>query len=124
MLVLAILYVRIRRAFLQQSSAHRDNWDEMMIKRLRAGGYHPFNDYRIDFFLALSDATVCERVRARLEPEGFSIDVKPIEEESDLPFSLHASKSMRLIVPEIQTLSRRMAALAEEFQGRYDGWAA
>jgi hypothetical protein len=63
-------------------------------------------------------------VRARLEPEGFSVDVKPMENDPELFFSLHASKMMRLIVPDMQDISRRMTALAGEFNGRYDGWAA
>jgi len=45
-------------------------------------------------------------------------------EKTDLPFSLHASKSMRLIVPDMQALSTRLDALAGEFGGRYDGWTA
>jgi hypothetical protein len=31
---------------------------------------------------------------------------------------------MRLIVPDMQELSRRMTELATENRGRYDGWAA
>jgi regulator of RNase E activity RraB len=122
-IVLAILYKRVRGALTQGTRRH-DDWDEMMIKRLRDQGYHPFNEYRVDYFLALRDTATCDQVRARLEPEGFAVDVKSIDGESELPFSLHASKTLRLIVPEIQTLSQRMRGLAEEFHGRYDGWAA
>lgn len=123
-LILALLYVRVRRAIGQYGNAQRNSWDEMMIGRLRSEGYHPFNEYRIDFFLALPDEAACAAVRGQLEPEGFEIDVKPIEEENDLSFSLHASKTMRLIVPDIQGYSQRMSELAEQFNGRYDHWAA
>jgi len=41
-----------------------------------------------------------------------------------LACSLHASKTMRLIVPDVQDISRRLTALATELRGRYDGWAA
>lgn len=123
-LILALLYVRVRRAIGQYAHAHRNSWDEMMISRLRAEGYHPFNEYRIDFFLALPDEAACNAVRGQLEPEGFEVDVKPIDEQSDLPFSLHASKSMQLIVPDLQAHSRRMSDLAMQFGGRYDHWAA
>ncbi len=78
----------------------------------------------MDFFIALPDETACQGVRARLETDGFSVDAKPMTEKTDLPFSLHASKSMRLIVPDMQTLSQRLTDLAAEFGGRYDGWAA
>ena len=98
-------------------------WDERIIERLRGRGYAPFTDYRVDFFLALPDEMACQAVRTRLEPE-FSVDVKDVEADSNLPFSLHASKTMRLILPDMKAISRRMTALAGEYQGRYDGWAA
>ena len=119
-IIVARIYFNMRK--LQGSRA--ESWDAKVIERLRSQGYAPFNDYRVDFFLALPDETACRGVRARLEPEGFSVDVKPLENDSELFFSLHASKSMRLIVPDMQELSRRLTALASEYHGRYDGWAA
>jgi Regulator of ribonuclease activity B len=113
------IYFKLRTA--QKSRA--ETWDEQIIGRLRSQGYAPFNDYRVDFFLALPDEAACQGVRARLEPE-FSIDVRPLENDRELTYSLHASKTMRLIVPEMQDVSRRLTALATEFRGRYDGWAA
>ena len=123
-LILALLYKRVRGAVRAGRSAHRDNWDEMMVNRLRADGYHPFNEYKVDFFLGLPDLPACEAVRAELEPQGFAVDVKQIEDERNLPYSLDASKSMRLIIPDIQACSQRMSALAEQYHGRYDHWAA
>ena len=124
-IILIVGYFRIRKTLQQQRSLDlHESWDEMMVKRLRTEGYHPFNEYQVDFFLALKDEAACEAVRTRLETEGFAVDVKPIQDGSDMPFSLHASKAMRLIVPDIQAVSRHMSALAEEFQGRYDRWAA
>ena len=124
-LIVVIGYFRVRKALQQQRGLEQhESWDEMMVKRLRSDGYRPFNEYRVDFFLAFKDEADCQAVRSRLEPEGFAVDVKPMQEGSDLQFSLHASKSMHLLVPEIQAVSRHLSALAEEFQGRYDRWAA
>ena len=114
------------RVFLKLRSARRsrtESWDEQIIGRLRSQGYAPFNDYQVDFFLALPDEAACQAARARLEPE-FSVDVKPLQDDPELGFSLHATKTMRLIVPDMQDISRRLAALAAEYHGRYDGWAA
>lgn len=116
-LIVLRLYFKLRTA--RRSRA--ETWDEQMIGQLRSQGYAPFNDYRVDFFLALPDEAACQQARARLEPE-FSVDAKPMQEESG--FSLHATKSMRLIVPDVQAVSRRLMALAAELGGRYDGWAA
>jgi Regulator of ribonuclease activity B len=118
-LIVLRVYFKLRVA--QKSRA--ETWDEQVIGRLRSQGYAPFNDYRVDFFLALPDEAACRGARARLEPE-FNIDVKPLENDPELNYSLHASKTMRLIVPDMQEISRRLTALASEMRGRYDGWAA
>ncbi len=118
---LALIVVRVYFKLRAAKGSRAETWDEQMIGTLRSQGYAPFNDYRVDFFLSLPDAAICERARARLEPE-FSVDVQPMKDGAG--FSLHASKSMRLIVPEMQAISRRLTALAAELGGRYDGWAA
>jgi len=120
----AIIVARIYFNMRKLQGSRTESWDAKVIERLRSQGYAPFNNYQVDFFLALPDETACRGVRARLEPEGFSVDVKPMENDPELFFSLHASKSMRLIVPDMQNLSRRLTALAGEYHGRYDGWAA
>jgi hypothetical protein len=101
-----------------------ESWDEKVIAGLRSRGYAPFNAYPVDFFLALPDDVAAQGVKARLESEGFGVDTKPMENDPELNVSLHATKTMRLIVPDMQELGRRMTALATEFRGRYDGWAA
>ena len=118
-LIVVRLYFKLRAA----RSSRAETWDEQVIGRLRSQGYAPFNDYPVDFFLALPDEAACQGARAQLEPE-FSVDVKPLENDLELGFSLHASKTMRLIVPDVQDISRRLGALAAEYHGRYDGWAA
>jgi Regulator of ribonuclease activity B len=124
--LLAALGLVVLRIYFKLRTAHKsraETWDEQVIGRLRSQGYAPFNDYRVDFFLALPDLAACQLARSRLEPE-FTIDVKAMENDSELGCSLHASKTMHLVVPDVQEISRRLAALATELKGRYDGWAA
>lgn len=118
-LVVLRVYFKLREAY----KSRADSWDEQVITRLRSQGYAPFNDYRVDFFLALPDLAACQAARARLEPE-FTVDVKGLENDSELGCSLHATKTMRLVVPDMQDISRRLTELAGELKGRYDGWAA
>ncbi|HKD55728.1 MAG TPA: ribonuclease E inhibitor RraB [Steroidobacteraceae bacterium] len=120
---LALIAVRIYAKLRVAHKSRAETWDEQVIMRLRSQGYAPFNDYRVDFFLALPDEAACQGARARLEPE-FSVDVKTLENDPELNYSLHASKTMRLVVPDMQDISRRLTAVATEFRGRYDGWAA
>jgi hypothetical protein len=119
-IIVARIYFKVRGI----QKGKQESWDAKIIEQLRSKGYAPFNEYKVDFFLALPDEAACQAVRSRLEPDGFSVDAKPMTEKTDLPFSLHASKQMRLIVPDMQDLTQRLNALAAEFGGRYDGWAA
>jgi hypothetical protein len=119
-IIIARIYFKLRKL----QSSKLESWDAKMIEQLRSKGYAPFNEYKVDFFIALPDEAACQAVRTRLEPEGFSVDTRPMAEKTELPFSLHATKTMRLIVPDMQELSRRMTELATENRGRYDGWAA
>jgi hypothetical protein len=126
LVLVVMLGVIVARIFFKWREAQRRrlaSWDEQSIERLRRRGYAPFTDYPVDFFLALPDEPSCQAVRARLEPE-FHVDVKSMEGDPQLLFSLHATKTMRLILPEMQAISRRMTTLAAEHRGRYDGWAA
>jgi hypothetical protein len=120
-IIVARVYFNMRRLRAANST---ESWDEKMIAQLRTRGYAPFNPYPVDFFLALPDDAAVQGARSRLEADGFGVDVKPLENDPELNFSLHASKTMKLIVPDMQELGRRMTALATEFRGRYDGWAA
>ena len=125
-LLLAALGLVVLRIYAKLRSARKlraESWDEQMIGRLRAQGYAPFNDYPVDFFVALPDEAAVTAVRAQLEGE-FTVDVKPVADDAELGFSLHASKTMRLVVPDMQDISRRLTALAALHHGRYDGWAA
>lgn len=118
-IVVLRIYFKLRAA----RKSRAESWDEQVIGRLRSQGYAPFHDYRVDFFLALPDEAACAGARARLEPE-FSVDVRPLADDTELSYSLHATKTMRLVVPDMQDISRRLTALATELRGRYDGWAA
>ncbi len=120
-IIVARVYFNMRR--LRQANS-TESWDEKVIAGLRSRGYAPFNSYPVDFFLALPDEAAVQGARTRLESEGFGVDVKPLENDPELNFSLHATKTMKLIVPDMQELGRRMTALATEYRGRYDGWAA
>ncbi len=120
----AIIAARIFFNVRKVARGRSESWDEKLVAQLRAKGYAPFNDYPVDFFLALPDEAACSQVRTRLESEGYAVDVRPVENDPELHFSLHAKKAMRLIVPMIQETSSRLTALATENRGRYDGWTA
>jgi hypothetical protein len=114
------IYVSLRK--LQDRS--NDDWDARLIERLRLSGSDPFQPHDVDFFFALPNEVAAKAVAARLEKEGYSVDLRTIPEVVDQPCSVHARKSLRLSVPGMREISRGCAALAREHGGRYDGWAA
>jgi hypothetical protein len=79
---------------------------------------------RNDFFFALPSEAACAQVQRALETEGFNVDAKAVPETADHPFSLHASKALRLSIPDMRELTQRFSELAGSAGGRYDGWAA
>jgi len=101
-----------------------DSWDAKLIDQLRKRGSDPFKPHDVDFFFAFPTPDGADRLAAQLRSEGFDVDVKDNPENGELRYSLHAHKSMKLTVPDMQDLSRRLTDAATQRGGRYDGWAA
>jgi hypothetical protein len=116
--------VRIYFGLQKLRGERADDWDAKMIERVRSQGVDPFKPQEVDFFFALPDANACDAVSSLLEAEEFAVDVKPVADSAAHPYSLHASKALRLAVPDMQEKSRRFRELATFYGGRYDGWAA
>ena len=70
------------------------------------------------------EADLRELVRYNLEAEGFRVDIKAVPENREFPFSLHATKNMRVHAGDMKELSRRFTELAVAQHGRYDGWGS
>jgi hypothetical protein len=120
LIIAARIYFNLRKV----AKSRVESWDEKRVAQLRSKGYVPFNDYPVDFFMALPDEAACTAIRATLESEGFAVDVRPVENSAELHFSLHAKKLMRIIAPMIQETGRHLSTLAAAHGGQYDGWSA
>jgi len=110
---------QIRRA----SRVQFDDWDTKLIEKLRRSGVDPFQPVDVDFFMALPSRVVADTVAARLQAEGFTVDIRKLADSVDHPWSVHALKSMSLNVHAVREVSTRMRVIAAETGGRYDGWA-
>jgi hypothetical protein len=98
------------------------DWDEHFIHGLRKAGVNTFVDHVVDFFFTLPTRDASDRLAEALRAEGYEVDVIEARETSG-QFSLHASRRMRLIVPDMQQLTARFNQLAEAHGGQYDHWA-
>lgn len=97
------------------------DWDEQFIQQLRKAGVNTFEEQPVDFFFTLPTHQACEQLAALLRPDGYSVDIKHDAETNII--SLHAQRSMRLVIPEMQAITLRFNQLAEQFGGKYDNWA-
>lgn len=97
------------------------DWDEQFIQSLRKAGVNTFEEQLVDFFFTLPSRSACEQLAFVLRPDGYTLDIKEGAEAG--VFSLHAQRTMRLSIPEMQALTARFTKLAEEHGGKYDNWA-
>lgn len=102
--------------------AQQDDWDERLVKNLRAQGGDLFSPFEVDFFFDLPDAAACEKVATVLRAEAHAVDFRQVEPDRGVSFTLHARKRIRVSVPDMQALTRKFGALAAQHGGRYDGW--
>lgn len=98
------------------------DWDEHFIHGLRKAGVNTFEEHTVDFFFTLPTQAAAEQVAAVLRTDGFEPDIKA-DADAGGQISLHAQRSMRLIVPEMQALTARFNQLAQQHGGQYDNWA-
>ena len=115
------IYVNIRKMNERQVK----DWDEIQIDRLRKAGSDPFSPHEVDFFMAMPSQEAGMGVKAKLEADGYRVDLKPAPDNPvTQPFSLHATKALRLSVPGMRELSAQLKEIAKASGGTYDGWSA
>ena len=125
LLVLAAIVAAFRVYVTVKSmrKAQAEDWDERLVKNLRAQGGNPFANHDVDFFFDLPSEAACEQVAGELRGQGFEVDYKAQDPSLGSSFSLHAMKSTRISVPDMQGYTQAFRALATRHGGRYDGWA-
>jgi regulator of RNase E activity RraB len=111
------IFTSVREARRQRE----ESWDARLIERLRSAGSDPFKAHEVLFFFALPTEQACAAVSASLEPQGYRLDVRPLEDQGHA-FSLNAVRTMRLNASDIRATGRMLEALATAHGGRYDGW--
>ncbi|MEP7243773.1 MAG: ribonuclease E inhibitor RraB [Gammaproteobacteria bacterium] len=120
-----VMVVRFYQSLRKARQAHEADWDSKLISQLRAKGQDPFQPHTVDYFFALPDEQATTAINQALEKEGFRVDVKAVPDSSaEFPFSLHATKSLRLHAMEMRERSKRFNELAVANRGRYDGWSS
>ena len=120
----AAVVFRFYSTMKKRREVHGADWDTKLIAEMRKRGQDPFQPHDVNFFFALPTADAAAAVNKQLEADGFQINVKAVPDNSEFPFSLHASRNMRVHAPEMIALSKRFNELAKAHHGRYDGWGS
>jgi hypothetical protein len=121
--VAAFSLLRIVSQWRGLASRHKPiDWDQHFIQGLRKAGVDTFVEHAVDFFFTLPSREASDALAGELRGEGYTVDVLEARDTSG-QFSLHATRRMRLIVPEMQQLTVRFNRMAERHGGRYDSWA-
>jgi hypothetical protein len=123
-LAATVAVVRVYFTVRRMTANRKEDWDERLVKNLRAQGGDLFSPYEVDFFFDLPDQAACEQLGALLKARDFAIDYRQVDADRGDRFTLHALKSLRISVPDMQALTREFKELAARYSGRYDGWAA
>lgn len=120
-----IAVVRIYYSLQKARTAHRQiDLDEHLLARLRADGLDPFRPHRVDFFLALPDEASAKKLVQEMQARSFMADMRPANDATDFPYSVHVSREMHLTLGDIKQLATEMDGVAKAHGGRYDGWTA
>lgn len=119
----ALAAYRIWLAVRKVLAERADDWDERLVKNLRAQGGDPFSPYEIDFFFAVPTQPQCQSLADVLTVDGFAVDFRAMSTEGASGYTLHARKSIRVSVPEMKAYSARFRQLAAQHNLSYDGWA-
>lgn len=117
-----VALVRVYSALKRAHDLRGDDWDEQLVKNLRAQGGTAFRDYPIDFFFGLPTQAACESLASQLASDGCQVEFHAATTEGATGYTLCAHKAMRVSVPEMQAHSRRYRELADRAGGSYDGW--
>src|SRR3954470_8879326 len=94
------VYLTLRRA----SAQRKEDWDERLVKNLRAQGGDLFRPYDVDFFFDLPDQASCEQLAAVLREREFAVDYRQVDADRGDRYTLHAFKALRISVPDMQAL--------------------
>jgi len=114
---------RIWHAVRRVLADRADDWDERLVKNLRAQGGDPFSPYEIDFFFAVPTQPQCQSLADVLTADDFAVDFRAMNTEGTSGYTLHARKPIRVSVPEMRAYSARFRELAVQHNVSYDGWA-
>lgn len=94
--------------------------DQEVLNQLRGAGSDLSKPHNMEFLIYLPTEESANRVANRIRPDGFNVEVKRAAQGSN--WLCLAMKRMAPKHSEIAAIGKRFSAIAQEFNGEYDGW--
>jgi hypothetical protein len=103
-----------------QTPVDESDTDQKVLDQLREAGSDLNKPHQMEFILYFPTEESARSVANRIRAEGFSVEVKRAPQGS--PWLCVAMKRMVPKRAEIAAIGKRFKAIAQEFNGEYDGW--
>ncbi|MED5618901.1 ribonuclease E inhibitor RraB [Ideonella sp. BN130291] len=117
----AVLVLAVGAFLLLRNARSAPAPDGAVLSQLRQAGSNLDKPHNIEFFLYLPGEAAARRVAAKLEAQGFMVEVKPSASGNSDWLTL-AKRAMVPRVDELLQLRAQLSALCETEGGEYDGW--
>jgi regulator of RNase E activity RraB len=115
-----MLRLKLKRVVVPERVGNADEADERVLDHLARLGCDPAAPRETHHFLYLPTRTGAEAVAHALDADGWSTTV----EQSEGAWLVVATRARTLTVELVHETRARLAALASEHGGLYDGWEA
>jgi hypothetical protein len=103
-----------------QPSGNEPDTDQRVLDQLREAGSDLSKPHQMEFLLYFPTEEAARKAANKIKAEGFSVDVKRAP-QGPMWLCL-AMKRMAPKRAEIAAIGRKFTAVAQEFNGDYDGW--
>lgn len=96
--------------------------DAHVIEQLTGAGSDLIRPHNIEFRFYFPSGELANRVTETLRADGFQVSVEEVVRGNQ--YVVRATRSMVLLLPELQSLRSKFDELAAREGGIYDGWSA
>lgn len=114
-----LFLIRSRKAPPEGETAAASD-DQAVLDQLAAAGSDLSKPHHVEFYLYFPTEQAAQQAAEKLEAEGFEGEMKRAADLSS--WLCLVNQQMVPDLPKITATKRRLAAVAREFGGEYDGW--
>lgn len=96
--------------------------DQSVIRNLYNAGDPLTKERRVNHWIYFSTESDMKKCKKELENKDFVIQYSGVNQQTDLPYELHFSRSDKVDINSIFPITTDLRNIAKEYKGEYDGW--